>query len=85
MPHPQLVDGEGFQVLRVVMNILNNQSKKRMLRKPCVFHYGIRFPALLLIVWNTEMQEQWKKSISLPIYKDDTADCNNYQGTSLYQ
>jgi hypothetical protein len=40
---------------------------------------------LIIFIWNKEeLPEEWKESISVPIYKKgDKRDCNNYRGTSL--
>jgi sorting nexin-29 len=42
---------------------------------------------LINSIWNNvELPQQWKESITVPIYKKgDTNDCNNYRGISLLQ
>jgi hypothetical protein len=42
---------------------------------------------LINFIWNTkEFPEDWKQSITVPIYKkDDKADCINYRGMSLFK
>jgi hypothetical protein len=40
---------------------------------------------LIISIWNKEeLLEEWKESITVPIYKKgDKTDCNNYRGISL--
>jgi hypothetical protein len=39
---------------------------------------------LICSIWNEDLAQQWKKSITVPIYKkDNKTDCNNNQGISL--
>jgi len=40
---------------------------------------------LIISIWNKEeLPEEWKESITVPIYKKgDKTDCNNYRGKSL--
>jgi len=41
---------------------------------------------LIIPIWNKEeLSEEWKESITVPIYKKgDKTDCNNYKGLSLW-
>ena len=40
---------------------------------------------LIIYIWNKDkLPEEWKESVTVPIYKkDDKRDCNNYRGISL--
>jgi hypothetical protein len=42
---------------------------------------------IIISIWNKEeLPEEWKVSITVPIYKkEDKTDCHNYRGISLLQ